>query len=84
MGGKGPAMLSAPAPQAESNDGLLGTGRTYRTFMAGGFPALLERDQFLGLSLAVMTPGAVLTIETPPGPDDRDITATALVLLSLM
>ncbi|MDR1021305.1 MAG: hypothetical protein LBL73_11150 [Synergistaceae bacterium] len=84
MGGKGPVMLNVPAPQTESSDGLLGAGRTYRTLTAGGFPALLERDQFLGLSLAVIIPGAVLTVETPPGPADEEITDIALVLLSLM
>jgi hypothetical protein len=77
-------MLNVPAPSSESADGLLGAGRTYKTFLVGGYPALLERDQFIGLSLALMAPGGTLTVETPPGPSDEEIIGFALVLLSLM
>ncbi|MDR1515332.1 MAG: hypothetical protein LBS45_06525 [Synergistaceae bacterium] len=84
MGGKGPAMLNVPAPEYESADGPLGAGRTYKTFFVGDYPALLERDRFLGISLALKTPDAALTIETPPGPEDEDVIGLALTLLYLM
>ncbi|MDR0648595.1 MAG: hypothetical protein LBF92_04615 [Synergistaceae bacterium] len=84
MGGKGPAMMRAPVPGVQSDDGLLGAGRAYSTFTLCGFPALLERDQFLGLSLAVLVPGAVLTVETPPGPADDEVADIARALLRLM
>jgi hypothetical protein len=84
MGGKGSAMLNIPAPGLESADGLLGAGRTYKTLLAGGYPAVLERDQFLGLSLAVRTPGGTLTIETPSNLSDDEIIELALALLSSM
>jgi hypothetical protein len=84
IGGKGPGILNVPAPVFESADGLLGAGRTYKTFFVGDYPALLERDRFLGISLAIKTPDASLTIETPPGPEDEDVIELALVLLYLM
>jgi hypothetical protein len=85
MEGKGPAMLiNIPAPGFESADGLLGAGRTYKTLLAGGYPAILERDRFLGLSLAVCAPGVTLTIETPADISDDDIVELASALLSLM
>jgi hypothetical protein len=84
MGGKGPATRFFPAPGLESSDGPLGAGKTYKTFTVGDYPAVLERDPLLGLSLAVKTPDATLTLETPSRDlSDLDMAALAKAILAL-
>ena len=64
MGGKGPSFLYPPTSGLLRDDGPIGAGATYETLQIGENLAILESHPTLGLSLALLLPDGVLTLES--------------------
>lgn len=83
--GKGAGTSGFQSASIDSNDGLIGSGSTYRTFEIRGCQAIAETHPVLGTAVAVKLADGYLTLESGPyGMSSENLTDAASELISSM